>query len=774
MQHSSSGGSFSVADGVARILLIILAALVPFSLIPLPYAAVSQGKVLILASIFTLALLIWAYARLSEGALHVPRSVLLYVSALLPIAYLLSTVVTGWSSLSLVGAGLEQDTLAAVAFMTGLFLLTGFLLYDNATGVRLFLQGFSLGLLVLFAFEVLYVFFPEWLSLGTLSGQTANAFGSWHDLGILAGLSLFLAFGLFQSDFYKGWTRAIPVALGILAFATLILVHFGDIFWATGALFLAAGIAIARSAFVVGRSVSTALQNASVWLVVGVVLCGGGFVGAQVWDKLPAQVRIVQTEVRPSWQGTLDIARQSLLSPTDLIFGTGPNSFIREWGQHKPAGVNQTPFWNSDFNVGVGIIPTSVFTSGAIGLIAWAALILVMLSLLVHFVLDRRTITAPRALFGMTLLAAAYLVVYHMIYTPGTALTAITFLSLGLLAALAANEARSIRIGVNSMWGGVRMVALVVLVLAAIAAAGLMAREVLSNILINRAAFIYQETNDVAAASRALGKAFAVSPNNDRAHRAAAELGVVRLSQLMQETDPNNAQATQQLQSTLQETIRHGLNAVSIDSSNYQNWLLLAQVYGNLAGVNVEGAYDQARAAYDSAAQANPTNPLPKFRLAQLLLIKNDTAGARDALNAALTLKPDFAAAHYLLSQVEASAGNGDAAVQAALSAAQLVPEDPLGWFNLGFILYSGAAYQDAAVALQQAIQLAPDYSNALFYLGLSAYQLQQYEAAAQIFDRIAQLNTDIAWIPQVSANLRGGKQPFEGIPEFQQQASAQ
>ncbi|MEK7155689.1 MAG: tetratricopeptide repeat protein [Patescibacteria group bacterium] len=774
MEHPHQrSGAFSISDGIARVLLITLAAIVPFCIIPLPYVAIPQGKVLGLASLFILTLLVWTYARLSEGMLHIPRSALFYVSALLPIAYLASTLVTGWSSVSLVGFGVEQDTLAAVTFMAALFLLTGFLFYGNSAGVRLFLQSFSVGLIVLFALEILYVFLPEWFNLGVLSGQTANTFGSWHDLGIIAGLSFFASFALWHSDFFAGRLRFVPALLGIVSLSTLILVHFADIFYASGALFLIAGAMVAKTAYAHGGGILGALKSAALWIFVAAVFIVGGFFGAQVWDKLPSPIQIAQTEVRPSWQGTFDLARQSLQAPADLIFGTGPNSFIREWSLHKPAGVNQTPFWNSDFNVGVGIIPTSAFSSGLIGLLAWAALLFVLLGLIYRFVRETRPLTIGRALLGFALLVTGYLVAYHMIYTPGTALTAITFLALGLLAALAAGDssARVVRIGVSGIGDAARLIVFVVVVLASLAAAGVMGREVLSNIFVNRSAYLYQTTNDVAAAGSALGKAFIISPHNDRAHRAAAELGVVRLAQLMQDTDPKDTAATAQLQATLQETIQHGLNAVSIDSSNYQNWLLLAQVYGNLAGVNIEGAYEQARSAYESAAAVNPTNPLPKFRLAQLMLVKDDRAGARDALNAALTLKPDFAAAHYLLSQVEAAEGNADVAVQSALSAAQLVPEDPLGWFNLGYILYAKAAYQDAAVALQEAIRLSPDYSNALYYLGLTAYQLKDMNNAALIFDRVAELNKEVTWLPEVAANIRAGKEPFEGIEELQQQA---
>ena len=325
-----------------------------------------------------------------------------------------------------------------------------------------------------------------------------------------------------------------------------------------------------------------------------------------------------------------------------------------------------------------------------------------------------------------------------------------------------------IRIGVSSAMEGIRMLIVVVLVVAAIAAAALIGREVLSNIFVNQAAYIYQSSNDAARAGKALETALLISPRNDRAHRAAAELGIVQLAKQIAETDPKNAEAAAALKDTLQSTIQHGLTAVSIDGTNYQNWLLLAQVYSNLAGANIAGAYEQAKTAYEKAFAAHPTNPVPKFRLAQLAVAAGDRASARAYLHDAIALKPDFAAAQFLLSQVEVADGKGDAAVTAASAAVQLVPQDPLGWFNLGYILYAGQSYQNAAQALAKAVELAPDYSNALFYLGLSLNQLKDKADALIALNRVAQLNPGVTFLTQMIANIQAGKDPGTGIGQGQ------
>lgn len=235
----------------------------------------------------------------------------------------------------------------------------------------------------------------------------------------------------------------------------------------------------------------------------------------------------------------------------------------------------------------------------------------------------------------------------------------------------------------------------------------------------------------------------------------------MKFAELAQQGEPTTEEARTALQETLQSTIQHGLTAIDIDSSNYQNWLVLAQVYDSLAGANVQGAYEEAKKNYERAFEANPTNPVPKLRLAQLAVAQNDADGARGYLNEALALKPDFAAALFLLSQVEASAGRGDVAVQAAAAAVQLVPDDPLGWFNLGYILYSGGVYADAAASLEQAVVRANDYSNALFFLGMSYHQLERPNDAVAAFQRVLELNPSETWIQEGIDAISRGEAPF-------------
>lgn len=768
-EHASTmqeRGFIHWGDVMARFILVALFALLPITIFPVAWAGVGQGKVVFAGIALILITFFWAVARFSEGVVRIPRSVLIPLAGLLPVAYLVSSAVSGWSMSSVVGAGVEQDTLVAVVIWYTLFVLATLIFAHHRQTITRAVRAFAWGLCALFIFQALYVFFPAVFSLnGALQGATANLFGSWHDLGIVAGLSLFVSAALWVGGLVSGRQKFILIPLGLSALFTVLTVHFKDVFWGAGVLLVLGFLGVLRDRLKIeGMSFLSASGRAAPWFLGAVLFLTLGFFNAQFAEFLPSRIQINEIEVRPSWQGTFDVARQSLGAPRDLIFGAGPNSFIREWSLYKPQEVNLTPFWNSDFNTGVGIIPTSIFAVGALGLLAWAGIILTIFYFFVRFVREVRPLVRGRALFGITLAGTLYLVAYHMIYTPGVALTGVTFLFLALLAVCAVGDAqpRIIRVSVASVSAVLSAIFVLCVAMFVVFAAGTALREVTSNMLVNRAAFAYRDSGDLARAGDIIQSALSVSPKNDRAHRAAAELGVVQLAAFAQSGADDEAARTA-LQSTLEKTISHGLTAVELES-NYQNWLTLAQIYGEFAGANVEGALENAISSYQRAFEAQPTNPVPKVRLAQIAIAAGDTEAARASLQEAVALKPDLAIAYYLLSQVEAAAGNGDAAITAAAQAIQLAQDDPLGWFNLGYIFYAGGAYTEAAASLERAATLAPDYANALFILGLSYNQLGRTEEAIIVLERVAALNAGETWLPQLIENVRSGADPFDGI----------
>lgn len=752
-----------LADSIARWSIILLAVLLPLFIMPSGAITTPQSKMLLATILVFIAAVFWCISVFLRGAI-IPKNVIIVAAALLPIAYALSSLLAGWPGASVVSGLGEQDTVVSVCLWFAALLVAAAVFGGERRGIITLLRSVFVGSLILVIFQFLRLFFPDVLSLGALTSQIATVVGSWHDLGIVLGLYVILGMLLYRTEVAAGplW-RAVVLAATLCSFLFLIVVNMSDIWY------VLAGVSGVLAIYLWFSS-SLTLKELSLWggLVVAALLFG--YFGTALHDRLPSKMQVIAIEVRPSWGGTYLVGEQSIQESRTLFFGSGPNSFMRNWALHKPISVNTTQFWGFDFNAGVGTLPTAFVTLGIVGFIAWLAVTLAFLWSLWKQFKARVPLQSERLISFAIASGALYLFVFHVIYAPGVAITGLLFLSLGIF--VAAMQGRTDAYAMGGMEGatpvlhdryeavGAGIVTAVVVLVSALSAQALT-----SDIIVNKSIREYAVTGNISETGVNLGRALSIWPSNDRAHRAAVELGILQLAQ-QAASAPSDDAARQALQATLSTAIEHGLTAISIDRNDYQNWLTLAQLYQELAGAGVSGAYEQARAAYTEARAENPTNPLPIFRLAQLEALQGNRDAALTDLEQVVALKPDFAAAYYLASQLLAQGGQLQEATQAAATTAQIAPEDPLAWYNLGTMLYALERYQESAAAFSQAVTLKSDYSNALFMQALSQYQLGEKTQALSLLIRVAELNPNDTTVPAMLKNLNAGKDPFAGLSD--------
>jgi len=761
---SISARSQRLAAVIADWSILGLFTFLPFFFLPVSWVSIPQAKTILIAIVAVVATVSWVAHVLSEGTARLPRSLLLFAAALVPVAYFVSAFATGASWTSFVG-GVQQDTVVAVLIGYALFISSAAVLSQSFRKLTSALRGFMLGGVLVLLIQIVKFIVPDLTFGEALVGQAASVIGSWHDLGIFVGLLFFFAVAFLSTPLAQGgWWKLLLRGIAVLSFFLLVIINFSDVWLAL--FILAFGYALAL--FYISRPSEETIRRAVdkrvfLWGAIALLIAGFYFGGTTVHNLLPSSLRVTQFEVRPSWQGTYSIGANSLTQPASIFFGSGPNTFPREWVMHKPSSVNATEFWNIDFYAGVGFIPTSFVTVGLLGVLAWGAVCLAVLYTIWVFLRARRN--SVEGIFQMILGASAvYLTAFHILYVPGPTLSALLFLVFGAMVAsgLLSQTIRPSNIGLSldtwkdRVWVGALAVLSVVVFLGGVQSV----RALTSDVFVNRAVAIFNETEDFSRATRQTEIALAILPQNDRAHRAAVELGILQFSKLAAESSVSE-EARASLQNTLTATIQHGLEAVAIENSNYQNWLLLARLYGDLAGAGVEGAEEQARAAYAEAQKNNPTNPLPYLGVAQLDLLSGNDDSARENLNKAIELKSNLASARFLLSQLEARAGNLDAAFEQAAIVVQVVPNDALGWYNVGTILYAKEDYANAALAFERAVGIQNNYSNALYLLSASYTALERSQDALTAMRAVESLNPDNQDIKKVREQLEAGQNPF-------------
>lgn len=734
---------------VARWCATLTLALLPLFFIPVQWATVAHAKFLLLAVGVGVGIAALAVSRFSTGTLSVPKSLTLLAAILIPLVYLVSTLMSSDAGVSVFGYGVERDTFLTALLWFGALLL-GVFGFESRGRVMWSYKVILILASLISIFQVLRLLIGADIVTfgGALSGTAASVVGSWHDLGIFLGFVIALGSAFLGSSHAQGGTRLLVMAAVALSFIGLVIVNVSDV-WITLALF-GFGMFLYHvwgQHKLHGTSWGALLKSeARSWFVVIAILAAlFAVVGTKVHDRLPQKLQVVQVEVRPSWQGTFDIAA-AVYKNSGALFGSGPNTFVRQWGLFKPAGVNETAFWNADFAQAIGFIPTTFITLGIAGILAWllffGAFIWETVRTTLRSMNDRSVEPIVVGLFG----GALFLWILLFFYPPGPVIITLAFLTTGLALSWATHsglmpvKVYDVR-GMGSVGRLVFYLLLAVSMVAMLGAGALLSRSIVSDMYVNRSVVIFNRTGDVAQAQASLANALIIQPTNNRAHRASVELGIIQLGALAQQQTDDVETLRAQLQETIASAIQHGLSAVGNNPNDYENWLTLARAYEQLVGAQVEGAYENAEQAYRNAIAANPTNPIPNLLLARLALAREDVKAATEQIDQAIAKKQNYAEAYFLRSQINAAQGDVQGAINAAILAAQSAPQEPVAWFQLGVLLYGQGDYERSAAALEQAVLLNNNYANALYVLALAYVELGATDEATRLLEQVLILN---------------------------------
>ena len=245
------------------------------------------------------------------------------------------------------------------------------------------------------------------------------------------------------------------------------------------------------------------------------------------------------------------------------------------------------------------------------------------------------------------------------------------------------------------------------------------------------------EAGDLEAALEAFEAAIAANATFLEAHvwagRSALELGrpvrAVRHWSNVLERDPDDGRARYFLR-VARDQIRWGVEAA------------LAFYDGQAA--YERGDLDAARAAFERAAEANPSYKEAWVWAARTAQEAGEPADAIVGWTAVLRLDPEDARARFFLSQAEQQLAYG---VEAGAAYAE------------GIQAFQLADFAAAEAAFRKAVEVDPDFAEAWAWLGRVAFTQTRYADAADAYARAAELdpdNDDVAFFLDESRRLAG------------------
>ncbi|MDE1965819.1 MAG: tetratricopeptide repeat protein [Patescibacteria group bacterium] len=778
-QSASRRFSFDTAAMWALSVTVALGAivLIPSASIPFLFTKVSLFA---LGAIVTLVL--YVLARLTRGNVIVPPLPILGALWLLPLAYGLSTLFSGTDPVAaLFGTQLDPDTFGFILVLAFTGTLAA-LIIRRPVHLRAFFKVSTIAFSIIAVIESLILVIGQFAP--AVVSPATSIVGSFEDLGMVFGLGI--AFSLLAARFLDlgKRTKLLLVVTGIIALIFTFLVN-STVVWVLLAL-VSLGLFVEAVMSRRGSAASDAdLEGAEllsddedtagvssaggashslgaplVVLVVALfVLIGGSTLAGTLDNALGVNV----LNVRPSWQSTLAVGGHAIAASP--LFGSGPGTFGTEWLKYRDASLNSTVFWNIDFISGIGYIPTSFVTTGILGALAWLAFI----GALLYFGLNALIFKTPEDVYVRfvsiaTFVGALFVLALSIFSTPGPVVLIAGFVFIGIFVSTLRYAAGKREWGVifnrSPRIGFVIVFALTLVLLGSIAAAyGVIERYVGTVELVKAGNALTAGNLD--AADAAVSQATLFAPTGT-AYHLESSIAQARMASVANDTTLSKTDAQTKFQAALSAAIQAALTATKVAPDDYQNWLALGDTYAAVVPLNIQGAYDNAKTAYEHAETLNPTNPTIMLTLAQLEAANKNLDAARTDLQKAISLKNDYTQAIFLLSQVEVQAGHTKDALSAAEAAAYFAPTDQNVLFQVGILRFASGDTAGAIAALASAVAANPQFANARFFLAGAYAKNADYKDALDQMNAIAALSADNekAVASYVTA-LTAGKNPF-------------
>lgn len=741
-------------------LFLTILFLLPTLFLPLNSISIETLKIfLVLVSAVLLggALVI---QRIKKNNFFVTKN-LLYVSVgTILLSGLLSSIFSNNFSISFIGRQINFSSFMSLVLLFALSYAIAQIFSTAQAKGKIFLTLQCAGMITILL-QLCVIFLPFFPQLGFFVSHTINSIGNWFDLGLFSLFILLTSVLMLQyiphSKFYKisGWI-GFGLSLIMVALVNSMLI------WIVGAIFSLIFVVL----HAVRRNETTTIQSISypalaVFVLSVLFLLIGGKAGVLLNSTFNFQYQ----EVRPTLTSTYSVVKDTFMHNPTL--GVGVNRFETAWLKYRPAGINTSDYWDTDFKYGYSNILSIPVTQGIVGTLAWLFFLVMCLlyaSKLMYNPHEQKseTFINKYALFGFL-----YFLVVLTVYTPSIVLIALFFMFFGLflssLNSMNLVAFKEVSLDKSPRISFVYILLLVLVLIGFIYAGYILVSQYSSRIIFERASQSFSATNDLNTAENEILKAQFIF-NSDMYLKSLTQIGLLQINSIFQNSALSQDQAVEQFKVTLQKTVGYAQAAIAYDSQSYSNRLSLESIYKNLVSLEVPGSKDEALKTLDSIEELTPNNPSIHLERARILSASKEYDPAIDEISKALELKPNYVDAVFLLSQIQVEKGEIDQAVSSIQAALSVQKYNPNLQFQLGLLKYNQKKYGDAVISFENAVILSPYFGNAKYFLGLSYYQNKNVDAAVLQFKDLVQLYPDNQEVKTILNNLESGKNAFDGI----------
>ena len=753
---------------IHRIGLFTLVFLFPLWFLPFTQDILNVQKQVLLIILVLVSLIAWCAKTINEGEFSVYTSWVHWLVGALVGAGALSTFFSLWRYGSFWGWPLNpSESFLTLLFFVLVYFLVSQTIKTREEFIKLFLL-FATSMTVAGVFIVLQLYHVFIIPFSFARNGGFNTIGSVNlaTLTMAVLVPLLLAFGF---GAHTKRLRTICWSLAAVLFAILLLMNFSRAWIA-----LAAGLCVvlALGFMNVKRGVNFRWISLPMALLV-IALFFLIFHFSLPFAPPPA------VEILPSFNAELGILKSVFAK--SFLFGTGPATFAFDYAQYHGVSLNQTLFWGTRFASGTSEIIDWFITYGLLGGFALVAL----LGTAVFFAL--RLLIRPREdnplpwMMGLGLTASFIaVIVAQILYYSNFTLSFLFWLLLAGLARFTAAPEKKISLAPSSWKSVVSSFAFLAILIGSVGLVFMQGQKYVADLSYVQGATLISRGEQEKGVAKILSAA-ALNPGGDLYWRNLSQVYLSQLNQIIGNKTLTTEQKQQQSQAVIANTAAAANQAIIVNPANVENWNVRGFIYRNLIGF--PGADDLAIDSYSRASALEPASPFSLTELARAYLAQaqnlgqqKDTTGKRqealdkalDNLNAAITLKNDYAPAHYLIAVLYDLQGKSDQAIAKLEETKKIAPQDIGLAFQLGVIYYQKNQIAKAQQEFERAKSLNEGYANARYMLGLVYDKEGQKNKAIVEFQKVLELNPDNDQVKKIISNLIGGKPALNGLQPAQ------
>lgn len=752
----------SSLDRTIKILIYALVILIPLWFLPITINAVDFNKQALMVLLIVVTLILWLIKIFSQGEIRWKSNLLNIFLGVFAVISVLATIFSLRAYGSLVGwpTHLSGSLINILGFLA-LYIL----IVNNFRGLK---QTFGLLFAFLASSTVVTIIGLLQIWKGFIFPWDFTKFISFNTIGTINTLGLFsvVVLTLITALLFvikRNEIKMFLIVLGLLNLIILISLNFW-VLWLV--LIIAMAIIL-----IFGLMRIVSLEENISWIALPMVFLAIALIFMFFRPALPLGPTL-PVEVGLSHKTGLEVTKKVL--QTNPILGTGPETFAFNYAKYKPDTINQTAFWNVRFSNPPAEIYSIASGLGILGLISFLAILIVFIvgavKNMVRTVGEERNILKQFSEIGL-FAAWVSLAISWFLYPQNFAL----IFTFWLLFALYLAQSSVSKDKVYNLRKSPKILLLasscfVILMIVVIGFLYVEGTRFVAEAKYKKGLDLIQIEGKLDQGINKIINSTVVNPYEDRTYRMLAQLFIFKMNQDAALTDLDEQERLNLIQVDAISAINSATQATQLSPRDVSNWLTRGQIYSQIMGF-ISGADQWAEASYNKAVELEPLNPFTFTEWGKVYVGKTDLTDDKEHLNIALekfdqaiTIKPDYAPAHFQSALVFDRQGKLNEAITKMEINRQLLPQDTGASFQLAVLYYKAEKYEQAKNEFIRAITLDPNFSNARYFLGLLYDKEGDKESALNQFERISELNPDNEQIKQIITNLETG-QPALGSP---------